>query len=193
MKASVGAEEVVFDGSLGADEIAYVDAAALGPAGDVEVVALIVQARTAADTSADRVRAAAARLAEIVRTARHVEVVGDGRLANVLRSISEEAETGESPGAVIDLSGEPSEIVAATRRVADLGTVVVAGPAVDSAVDIDLYPDVHVRGLRLVGLADADDEAFATAVIDAVVPAPVEAQLGRPVSLGASWYRVRRA
>ena len=44
-------------------------------------------------------------------------------------------------------------IVDATRRVADLGTIVLVGEALGRTADMNLYADVHVRGLTLVGVS----------------------------------------
>jgi threonine dehydrogenase-like Zn-dependent dehydrogenase len=83
-----------------------------------------------------------------------VDVLGGGELAEALRSRLGARAAGESqPGAVIETTGDPESIAAALRTVADLGTVVLAGPPPAGDAPLDLYADLHVRGLTLVGLA----------------------------------------
>jgi threonine dehydrogenase-like Zn-dependent dehydrogenase len=83
-----------------------------------------------------------------------VEVLGEGDLAESLRARLGALAAGQSqPGAVIETTGEPDAIADALKRVADLGTVVLAGPPSADAGALDLYADLHVRGLTLVGLA----------------------------------------
>jgi hypothetical protein len=57
------------------------------------------------------------------------------------------------PGTIVDTTGDPDAIADATRSLADLGTLVLAGETHGDRLEFDLYPDVHVRGLRLVGVA----------------------------------------
>jgi threonine dehydrogenase-like Zn-dependent dehydrogenase len=82
-----------------------------------------------------------------------VEVIGDGGLAVALRAglRSRPGAPRERPGAVIETTGDPAAIRDALQRVADLGTVVLAGPATADPVALDLYADLHVRGLTIVG------------------------------------------
>ncbi|MGH9062435.1 MAG: hypothetical protein ACRD0L_00370, partial [Acidimicrobiales bacterium] len=53
---------------------------------------------------------------------------------------------------IVDTTGRPAVVVGATCRLADLGTLVLAGEWLGSPMPIDLYRDVHRRGLRLVGV-----------------------------------------
>jgi threonine dehydrogenase-like Zn-dependent dehydrogenase len=84
-----------------------------------------------------------------------VEVIGDNPLARAVRAgLGERGGGGEeAPPAIVETSGDAQELVAALRRVADLGTVVLAGPVLDDPLPLDLYADVHVRGLTVVGVA----------------------------------------
>ena len=83
-----------------------------------------------------------------------VDVLGDGDLADSIRTRLGTRAAGEStPVAVIETSGQLNAIADALKRVADLGTVVLAGPPPADAATLDLYADLHVRGLTLVGLA----------------------------------------
>jgi hypothetical protein len=86
-----------------------------------------------------------------------VEVEGEGIVARLVRALLPAASAraaGKSAqvAAVIDTTGDPSRIEAATRRLSDLGTLVLAGEAVGRRLALELYPDVHLRGLRVVGV-----------------------------------------
>lgn len=87
--------------------------------------------------------------------AQAVEVIGETPLGLRLRERYGAAvppREGPSPEVVIETTGQHAEIQAALARVADLGTVVLAGPMVAAPVALDLYPDLHYRGLTVVGL-----------------------------------------
>ena len=90
-----------------------------------------------------------------------VEVIGRGRLATALRTHLQSrcAVPGQRAIAVIETTGDPRAIQDALRRVADLGTVVLAGPATGEPVALDLYADLHVRGLTLIGTSSAPEDA----------------------------------
>jgi hypothetical protein len=70
---------------------------------------------------------------------------GQGRLA------PDDAEF--PPAAFIETTGEPSVVREATERVRTMGTVALAGEPLARPYDLDLYPDIHLRGLRLLGIA----------------------------------------
>lgn len=108
-----------------------------------------------------------------------VEVVGHGMLAELIRHLlpgdavhalgDDRSVDDDRPDAVIETTGDPATLTAATERLRDLGCLVLAGPPADRSWELDLYPDVHVRGLRLVGL---DPMAPAPAPATATVPVP---------------------
>lgn len=83
-----------------------------------------------------------------------VEVVGTGTLADEVRRLLRDRvrlpRPDERPTAIIETTGEPAELEAALQRVDDLGTVVLAGPLPSQPLALDLYADLHVRGLTLV-------------------------------------------
>lgn len=85
-----------------------------------------------------------------------VEVVGTGPLAQeVRRRLGERVRRGHPdarPAAIIETTGEAAAVEAALQRVEDLGTVVLAGPLPNRPHALDLYEDLHVRGLTLVGV-----------------------------------------
>ena len=89
-----------------------------------------------------------------------VEVTGEWELAQELRlalatatvkTRSHHGEPGTAPACIVDTTGRPEVIAQALTRLADLGLLVLAGPP-PAALSLDLYSDVHVRGLRLVGV-----------------------------------------
>jgi threonine dehydrogenase-like Zn-dependent dehydrogenase len=83
------------------------------------------------------------------------EVVGAGALADALRARL--PAPAAPPAAIVDTTGDPAAIADALARVDDLGTVVLAGPVPEGTVALDLYADVHVRGLTVVGVAPDGD------------------------------------
>lgn len=90
-----------------------------------------------------------------------VSVTGGGLVAQFVRGLVERrtavpaarSRDVEPPRAIVDTTGRSAAIGDATRRVAVLGTVVLVGESSSGSVALDLYPDVHVRGLTLVGVA----------------------------------------
>lgn len=80
-----------------------------------------------------------------------VEVRGDNRLATELRRRLADRPGGERPAVVVETEGEADSIREALAGVADLGTVLLAGPP-PGPMALDLYPDLHVRGLTVIGL-----------------------------------------
>ena len=134
----------------------------------------------------------AARARQIVAEAGGtVEVIGTGAVAQAIaHAVGTTAGLRvESPRTIVDTTGKADVLVDATQRLPELGTFVLAGPPPSANVTIDLYPDVHVRGLRLVGVGTPEVAAAADAP-DVDDPARVRA--GEPVPVGASWYRVER-
>jgi hypothetical protein len=134
--------------------------------------------------------------AAVVGDARPVEVSGAGAVARLAAEILgvEPARADERPAAVVETTGDPEAIAAAAARLADLGTLVLAGEARGRRVRLNLYPDVHSRGLRVVGVRpplaarrrerDRDDDVLAR------LPAAAEAEPGTVLDPDASWYRV---
>jgi hypothetical protein len=81
-----------------------------------------------------------------------VRVTGDGALAQLLRDRGLDGDAVQPPLAVIETTGRGPELTAACAEVADGGTVVLAADAPEP-LDIDLYRDVHRRGLVLIGVS----------------------------------------
>jgi hypothetical protein len=94
-------------------------------------------------------------LAALPSASGRIEIVGEGPLVDELRTrLGDRAQShpNEPPSAIIDTTGDAAEVVSALRRVEDLGTVVLAGPHASKVVALDLYADVHVRGLTIIGV-----------------------------------------
>jgi hypothetical protein len=83
-----------------------------------------------------------------------VEVTGSDALADAIRQALPRArpEPNDRPSAVIETTGDPQMIEEPTRRLADEGILVLAGEPSEPAVELNLYPDVHGRGLWVVGV-----------------------------------------
>jgi threonine dehydrogenase-like Zn-dependent dehydrogenase len=81
-----------------------------------------------------------------------VEVLGDGPLAALVRGLVGDDRAGRRPAAIVDTTGDPAELEGALRRLDDLGTLVLAGPPPPEPLALDLYGDLHVRGLTIVGV-----------------------------------------
>lgn len=179
---------LVFTGDLAAGHAAYVETTAAPAGGDVE--AFVVEIGGELDDPQLALGALVGSIRAVLAGADGTtEIMGDGVVASVLRRERRLPSEGERPAVVVDLTGDPATIRAATDRLADLGTLVLARNAT-APVDLDLYPDVHVRGLRLVGVPGPDQSATPVPV-STEQGAPAPARLDVPVSSpAASWYRV---
>ena len=139
----------------------------------------------------------AERAAAAVGSAESVVVMGSGTVARQIRRVLAMWGTAPCeeppPAVVVEATGAPRSIANALREVRTLGTIVLVGDQLARACTLDLYSDLHVRGLRLVGLArrpPAEPE-------DTRLPDPVRAELARVtpgmvLPKGAGWYRVSR-
>ena len=87
---------------------------------------------------------------------RPVEVTGSGALASAIRTELDVTQGGsdEQPGTVVVTSGDVAEIQEALARVRDLGLVVLIAAPTPDAPRLDLYTDLHVRGLTVVGVPE---------------------------------------
>jgi hypothetical protein len=179
---------------------AYVDAGWLSP-GTRSAAALVVgPEEPAADRAAGLalVGVALAALEEVAELpAGRVQVIGSGLVARTLQALLPPADDGgRAPAAIVDTTGDPEALADATRRLEDLGTLVLAGEPADRPHPLDLYPDVHVRGLRIVGIPPASLDSRPA---EDRVPGPALAELEREplaaVNAGeplpsAAWYRL---
>lgn len=110
----------------------------------------------AAEQPPDGARGIDAVLAAIPPGAAPIAVTGGGELAEAVRrrlGIAAGDSSGARPAVVVETTGTAAGVRAALAEVDDLGTVVLAARC--APAPLDLYADLHVRGLELVG-ADAD-------------------------------------
>ena len=132
-----------------------------------------------------------------------IEIVGKGLMAHQVRALLKDPSGSngwstpiEQPRAIVDTTGDPSVILDATQRVANLGTVVLLGESLGRTAEMNLYPDVHARGLTLVGVAPPLEDAaslFAHSVgseVDLSRELLVPISSGTPLPASGVWYRV---
>lgn len=209
--ARVG-DEVVLEGALAEGEAAYVDADWIdGISGELPALTIAEDGTAAwgdpADgrgravrddaAAAERLLALGARAAAAVGPAagEEVEVLGSGLVALAARSLLEcDSGRRERPRAAIETTGSPAATTDVLGRLADLGTIALAGEPRGRWTTVDLYSTVHLRGLRVVGVPrDAGSEA-GTGALDGLREQALEllgeARLGEPLRTGAAWYRV---
>jgi hypothetical protein len=131
-----------------------------------------------------------------------IEIVGRGQIARLVRTLvgrlpgpDRRSRPVEQPRAIVDTTGDPSMIVDATQRVADLGTVVLVGECLGRPTEMNLYPEVHARGLSLVGVAAPLEHAGPLVeredpLVESCRETLVGVVAGTPLVAGASWYRL---
>jgi len=120
-----------------------------------------------------------------------VFVNGSGRVASSVRRRLPARLAAAASGAlvVVETTGDPESIRDATRSVADLATVVLCGEPSGRKLSLNLYPDVHVRGLVLVGVpGPASRRPQETSAAGAEAGAALVAS-GSPLP-DAEWYRL---
>ncbi len=218
--AEVAGNDVVLAATLSPGSFAYVDRDWL-PASSQTVPSLSVSpdgwvawcegSLRQAPNATDPDTAAALALLSVAREASAVveglpsgtvEVIGNGVIARLVRVVVGNAAHGAGrtpvpPRAIVETTGDAQTIVDATRRLEDLGTLVLVGEALGRIVEMDLYADVHVRGLTLVGVspplydgefpqAQADDDRL----LDACRASLARVSSRRMLPPGAAWYRV---
>ena len=198
------AGELVLAAELRPGEVAYLDADWLRP--DVEALPALIcdgellrfgERSTELELRTGDAAAAAALEAvvqEVLRAvngaAGPVEVTGSGVVARRLRNVLASGEDDGEIGTCVETTGDEAAIRSCTRRLRDLGTLVLAGES-SSTVPLDLYPDVHARGLNVVGaagplIAEFSDGELPMLFAESLVPvAP-----GEPIPRGALWVRV---
>jgi hypothetical protein len=128
-----------------------------------------------------------------------VDVTGRGLIARRVRDrlfVSEPARS--RPLAVVETTGDPARILEATRHVADLGTVVLAGETAGRVLDLNLYQDVHLRGITLLGIPPPFHAGRGSSELRASTPSEIarargtcaDVRSGFPPPSGALWYRI---
>ena len=119
-------------------------------------------------------------------------VPGEGLLAARIRARIEPTDDSKAPYAVVvETTGSAAGTDRACSIVADLGTVLFAVTPLDGTMPYDLYPDVHRRGLSVMGVPDpnggSDDPQVAA---DAFSP-PTEILAGETGALTSQWFVAR--
>jgi O-succinylbenzoate synthase len=165
---------------------AFLDRDWLGAGGDGPLPAL---SAPDAEDAAGRLLATVDRILGLVGHA-PAQVLGDGFVAGALRAAL--AAPGERSEAVIDCAGDPDRLLDAIARVRDLGVVILAGEPVGRELAIDLYVDVHRRGLHVLGaprpeaLTPVADAARVRAALEQLARVPS----GAAPPTGATWLAV---
>lgn len=221
IRAETKSAGIVLQAELPAGTVAYIDRDWL-PSSSGDVPALMAgpdgalawpggrSMRMPGDLDSDA--AAALALLDVARTAAaileglapdSIEIVGRGQIARQLRALigrlagpyRQSGPVGH-PTAFVDTTGDPNMIVNATRRVADLGTVVLVGESLGRTTEMNLYPDVHARGLTLVGVPGPLEHAGAPRVkkedplVESCREGLVGVVAGTPLVASALWYRL---
>jgi hypothetical protein len=183
IRAVAAASEVTLDGELESGTRVYFDADWIPRDGSAELpvitAASVAEAAAVFGALVDEVLEALAGI-----SAEAVEVTGRGIVAGELRRRLGISAAPPRPSAVVETTGDPQAIEAATRRLADLGTLILAGEPSGRRLDLDLYRDVHARGLRVVGVARAAGGS------PVALPNPVAVRTGEPLPDGAEWFEL---
>jgi hypothetical protein len=196
-------EGFTFAGDLPQDVEAFVDADWLAGSRGAPVPAIFARAGRLGSSWDDRSvssgrktgsRAALAALAGVASAAARaaagggpIAVPGTGLIARIVRDLAGddlEREDGRQPITIVETRSEPTALLDSARRVADLGTIILAiQPAGDFLYD--LYPDVHVRALRVIAVPFPLDVPPST---HPLAPEPQRVRLGEALPTDASWY-----
>jgi len=177
--------EHAFTGELEQHAAAYVDADWVQGAGNAGVPALA----SSEEDATGALLAVAESAASAAVSARRPAVAGHGLVARRVRELlGIDAESPPpNPDLIVETRWDPASLLESTTRVADLGTVVLAGPPAGS-FRFDLYADLHVRGLRLVSAPSRS--ALHTTGHVPTLERPATVRLGEKLPEGAAWYRV---
>jgi hypothetical protein len=123
-----------------------------------------------------------------------IEVSGSGLVAREVRHLLRLEIVGEDarerPMAIVDTTGDPKVIEDATRRLADLGKLVLAGESLGRPFPLNLYSDVHARGLELIGVGPPLSQAPSDTPADPSRYEPPTKLAAGTVPPPGRWYRV---
>lgn len=90
----------------------------------------------------------------------------------------------------MEFTGELAKLVEATSAVEMGGVVVLAGRRATDPGPMDLYPDVHARSLRLIGVQPAfERKAEARVTSPMLWPEPASGRVGERIT-HSSWFEV---
>jgi hypothetical protein len=202
MRAEATASGVVVGaGGLEPGFLHYVDADWLPAQGSALVPSIVVAAdsRDADDVAGGVLVDLAERAVAALDGAGSATVVGTGTVARQVRRLLAARGVPEpedaAPDAIVETTGDPTSIAEALRHAASLGTIVLVGEPLGRDASFDLYSDLHVRGLTLVGVARPLPAAPGQTAALAVLPDAVRAELvhavpGEVLPPGAGWYRL---
>ena len=196
-----GTDGLRLTSSLRSGVTAYVDADWISDSSSSAAALVLPASGDEADRIAGRALIAVAlRVVEALAgvAPERIEVTGSGFVAGAVRRLLGTAQPAPGadgrPAAVVETTGDPERVLAATRRLEDMGVLVLAGEPADRLLRLDLYSDVHLRGLQVVGVPPArpdvlpsDLGATAADYLDAERPAVLRA--GEPLPR-SSWYRL---
>lgn len=197
-------DDVVFQGELAVGIAAIVDGDALAPGYDGPVDYVPCPQSQPESIGAQRLAAATARVLDAIPQGQtgSVTVHGAGALAKLIRLAlgpAPQASGAQRPAVVIDVTGQQDTILEALRDVDDLGKVVLAGGCAIPEIQVDTYPDLHVRGIVLQGMPGFPDPNDRVAdpgpLIDLAASLSQQmhpAFVGEPAPIGQLWYRVVR-
>lgn len=200
----------VFTGTLPRGLVAFVDAEWALPASADRIPAVLVPADPDPDAAAVRaIGGIAAAAAHAARSAllpgeRQIEVWGRGAVA-LATATALGVEPGDGglrgttrPVVVVETTGDPVLFEAATRALADLGTLVLVGEPAGRSLSLNLYSDVHSRGLRIVGIPaprvpyDGEGESAPDSA-ELLLGCLAKVQFGTPLPDSAAWFRLSDA
>jgi threonine dehydrogenase-like Zn-dependent dehydrogenase len=177
---------------------AYLDADWLpsGEGGDVPALILGADDAGADEAAGWALTQLAQHAAAAVGSADSATVLGTGTVARQIRRLL--AERGleppdeSAPAVIVEATGKPGSLAGALAQVAPLGTVVVVGEYPQGVEAVDLYADLHGRGLTLVGLGRpaGPPRPDARNVPEAVRAELVSVPAGASLPDGAGWYRL---
>lgn len=200
-------------GTWPTDTVAFVDAEWLaGTPLDAAVLVLLVngseltfgERRFAATSAASPEVLALAALLEVADDAVQlaltsspgpVTVTGRGIIAELVRRRLPTASPEPSPAVIVDTTGDAETIAQAASDLADGGTLIVAGELAGRALPMNLYTDVHRRGLLVTGaqsllgsFPSAAAQSAAADMLPGVAPRYLESGRSLPAD-GWRWSR----
>ena len=173
----------------------YVDAGVVAGSGDA-----IAFSAPSSEAAAMMLIGQAARIAQALPTeADVVRIVGEGILAQLVREALKlpRSATAQRPKAIVDTTGRACVRQMALQDLSERGTLVLAAPPQGGDWEFDTYPDLHGRGLTVVGVPLDPSEPLSEggdgAVLDDVIANLVTCAEGQKVPPGTLWCRIEPA
>lgn len=164
---------------------------------DAPEVAVPIESADADLRAAELLLAYSARIAAVIGDATSVDVVGIGALSDLVRRQLPAlvVRASAAPTAVAVLTSNPRAVIDAFGSLADLGTLVLACPG-NPGCPLDLYSDLHRRGLRMVGvprpLPGEASSGENTEAISELVTGLVDVVASEDAP-GGGWFRTTRS